>query len=713
MGKKNRNKKINRLTTPLRGSQTVTANGVVHLSKNPEAPVFWITLIIPIVCFVGAWTAPPVATPMELKSYASQIYLAGLLIIWLLLNLRFNKYEFKFCSARIAFLCLFLFGTASIFWAKNPDFWIYKWNKWYAGLAIFLMALHINLNEKNLRTIANLLTLAGLITAAVGISQYLFGFNQIPQSAFPSSTFGNANMAGQLIVLTGLFPLFLIFSEEKSKSSTWFYALSISLIFTYAFYTRTRAVWISCSLQIVLFVIFAALDKSNRPKWLNWSTNKSYSALLGTTLFIVMINFDQNGFSPVWEVAGPQIASITTSINSSAAEGEHRYIIWNSTLDMFKDSPMIGVGLGNWFEAYNNGGYADIRILGTQRAHNDIFELGAELGSIGLLILFTIILSMCSHIYRLVLESEGQKRIFLTIVTIALTGSMLNAQVSFPYQLPVPLIITPFLSGLLINGAECYGAKIHIKFNSLFFAKIGVFTSSTLFILILINDFLWFNDFKKLNKLVSEMDTETPWVPKNPFYNQAYITAGRSVVEALKYTDTQGLSNNVINVLQSYWPTNFANNFMMIESHLRSGDYTRAEELANLTRKLQPDNVLASEFYLMQIYMQTGQWQKLEVLYDHLKKEPENFLSKIESAYSMLHSASINLQDFEMTNIFFERFIKYWGENAEILANQGIYYINVGDISNAALSFEKALLINPDMERADEFRQFIKDYSDQ
>jgi len=111
--------------------------------------------------------------------------------------------------------------------------------------------------------------------------------------------------------------------------------------------------------------------------------------------------------------------------------------------------------------------------------------------------------------------------------------------------------------------------------------------------------------------------------------------------------------------------------------------------------------------------MQTGQWQKLEVLYDDLKKEPENFLSKIESAYSMLHSASINLQDFEMTNIFFERFIKYWGENAEILANQGIYYINVGDISNAALSFEKALLINPDMERADEFRQFIKDYSDQ
>ena len=31
---------------------------------------------------------------------------------------------------------------------------------------------------------------------------------------------------------------------------------------------------------------------------------------------------------------------------------------------------------------------------------------------------------------------------------------MLNAQVSFPYQLPVPLVIMPFFLALVIRGSE-------------------------------------------------------------------------------------------------------------------------------------------------------------------------------------------------------------------------------------------------------------------
>ena len=713
MGKKSRNKKINRLTTKVSDSQQVTANDIQYHSKNQEAPVFWATVIIPIACLVGAWTNPPVATPMELKSFATQIYLSFLLLIWFLYNQNSKTTHFKFSSSRIAFGSLFLLGTVSVFWASNPDFWVYKWNKWYAGFAIFLLALHINLNEKNLRTIASLLTLAGLITAVIGISQYLFGFDQIPQTAFPSSTFGNANMAGQVLVLTGLFPLFLIFSEERSKFSTWFYAISCCLIFTFAFYTRTRAVWISCVFQSFLLIIFIALDKTGRSQWLIWSKNKKYSTLFSIVLFITLINFSQTGFTPFWEVAAPQIASISTSIGSSAAEGEHRYIIWTSTLEMLRSSPFLGVGLGNWFEAYNNGGFADTRILGTQRAHNDVLELGAELGILGILLLAAIIISICLQIYLLILKSKGYQRIFFALITIALTGSMLNAQVSFPYQLPVPLIITPFLAGLLINGAENHGSKFILKLNSPPLEKAKVFLCAVVFIFILINDALWFKDFKKLNILVTNMDMSTPWNPINPIYNQAYFTAGRSVIEALKNYEQQGLSENISNSLRSYWPNNITSNLMTAEILIRKGDLTGAEEFLVKTFDLEPDDSFIAAFFLMQIYQQTGQLEKLESLYDSMKNRPESLLSKSETAYSMLHSISINIQDFELTDFFYQKFIQYWGENSEILANQGIYYLNIGDYPSAVLSFEKALTLNPNVEMADQFRQFIQDYSQQ
>ena len=151
---------------------------------------------------------------------------------------------------------------------------------------------------------------------------------------------------------------------------------------------------------------------------------------------------------------------------------------------------------------------------------------------------------------------------------------------------------------------------------------------------------------------------------------------------------------------------------MSAEISMRKGDIASAEEYFLKAKELEPDSSFIASFFLMQIYLQTNQMEKLQGLYDFLKEKPESSLSKSESAYSMLHSISINLQDLEMTNYFYEKYLEHWDENPEILANQGIYYLNIGDYSRAVLSFEKALTLNPNVEMADQFRQFIQDYSE-
>ena len=203
--------------------RTAPAAATAIIRRKPEIPAFWIAVIIPIICLVGAWTYPPVATPMELKSYASQIYLSGLLFSGSGCKENRPTFTLTFSPVRISFGILFLFGTLSLIWAANPDFWVYKWNKWYAASQFFSWATRL-LKQKRIDT-CNLTIAGGLIVALIGIAQYLFGFNCIPQTSLPSSTFGNGNMAGRLWYYS-LLPLYFIFKEKMSTNKLWFYAFS-------------------------------------------------------------------------------------------------------------------------------------------------------------------------------------------------------------------------------------------------------------------------------------------------------------------------------------------------------------------------------------------------------------------------------------------------------------------------------------------------------
>ena len=710
MGKKSRNKR-NR-SQEQQTQKPVQQGTSVAISRKPEFSAFWVAIIIPVVCLVGAWRFPPIATPMELKSYASQIYLSGLLFIWLWISRDSKKFSLEFSQARIAFGLLFLFGTLSVLWAANPDFWVYKWNKWYAGFVMFLLALHITQNEKNLDTVVNLSILGGLIVAIVGILQYLFLFNLIPQTAFPASTFGNGNMAGQVMVLTAILPLYFLFKENIEKSKIWFYAISVALLFTYVYYTRTRAVWLSCIFEIFLVGVFISLDKTQRANWFFWNKIKTTAFSFALLIFIILINFSSEGFTPFWELASNELASIAASVGSSAAEGEHRYIIWTSTLNIFKDFPIIGTGLGNFFELYNTGRYEDVRILGVQRAHNDVFELAIELGSLGLLLLLGIIVTMCMQLYRLILKSEGSKRILFALFAIAVTGSMMNAQISFPYQLPVPLVIMPFFVALLVRGAEDLGSNILVVNLKPWIQKVTLALSGLVFCFILINDALWFHDIETLNNMVRYRDSTKVWKPVNPIYNQAYITGGRSVVQAIKRMDSPQLALNIALPIVEYWPNSPTNTLLAAENYLAIGNYEKAEEWALITRDIQPYNSFIAEFYLMEIYTKTGDLEKLGSLYTSMKNSPEAALSKVQNTYNMLHTMSINLQDFEMTTYFYEKFLEYWGDYAPLIANQGVYYFNTGDIPNAIATMKKALALDPNVQLADQFRQIIAQYPD-
>jgi O-antigen ligase len=716
MGKKHRKKKNKALaqsgiapasttSIPVQTSSPTAAS--IIASKKPVIPAFWLAVIIPVVCLVGAWSYPPVATPMELKSYTSQIYLSGLLLVWLWLQRNNKTAILTFSPGRIAFGLLFLAGTLSLLWAANPDFWVYKWNKWYAGFVMFLLGVQIIQNEKNLDSVIHLSILGGMITAAIGIAQYLFNVNVVPQTSFPASTFGNGNMAGQVMVLIGLLPLYFLFKEKQTTGKTWFYAFAIAVLFTYTFYTRTRGVWLACLLEIFLISVFIISDKKFRSSWLFWNKEKSIASIAALAFFLTLINFNQNGFQPFWSVAAFEISSIATAVGSSAAEGEHRYLIWTAVGEMIKNNPIAGTGLGSFFHNYNTGDYANYNIMGVQRVHNDVLELAVELGAIGMLFLLGIIITMCTLLFKLILRCEGQKRILFAILTIAVTGSMMNAQISFPYQLPVPHIIMPFFMALIIRGSEDIESNFRLVTLKPLFNKAAAGIAGLIFAFLLLNDLTWMRDIHQLNRIVSRELTNTAWKPANPIFNQAYITGGRSVNQALTRVGDNKLALAVIEPLLEYWPNSAANTLMAAENYLNLGQFEESEYWARKTIESQPEGAYIGQFFLMEIYMRKEEAENLKELYDSIKDDPESQLSRQQNTYNILHSMSINVGDFEMTTFYYDKFKENFGELASVEGNQAIFHINTGNIPAAAPYMRRALELNPNLALADTFNQLL------
>jgi len=708
MAKKSKVKKVKQ--QPAAAAQNAEP-AVIVKNKEAEFPAFWLALIIPVICLVGAWTYPPIATPMELKSYASQIYLSFIFLLWFWLHRNKKTAVLTFSPVRVAFGLLFIAGTLSLVWAANPDFWVYKWNKWYAGMIMFVLGLHITQSEKNLDTVINLVILGGLGVALIGIGQYLFGLDIVPQTAFPSSTFGNGNMAGQIMVLTAMLPLYFLFKENLETGRTWYYAITMSLLLTYLFFTRTRAVWLAMGLEIFLVSLFILLDFRKRHEWLHWNTEKTKAGAAAILLFAVLVNFNQDGFVPFWEIAIYELSSISTAVASTAEQsGGERYLIWGITIDMIKDSPFIGTGLGSFFDNVNNSDNQAFRVIGVQRAHNDLLEIMVELGLLGLLLILGIIVTMCITLYKLILRSEGKNRILFALLTIAVTGSMLNAQLSFPYQLPVPLVIMPFYMALIIKGSEnIEGNTVSLSLKP-WFNKGALAVTAMLFTLISINDLLWLWDIHSLNRVISGKQAGA-WKPVNPIFNQAYITGTRSVAEALQGRGQEQLILNAVTPILEYWPNVTANSALAAQTYMAMGNLPQAEIWIERTIKNQRPDYYLGEFMKMQLLQQKNDLAGLQELYDRLKTEPEETLSKIQNTYNMLHTMSINLQDYGMTEYYYEKFVQYHGEFPPTVGNQAIYYINTGNMQAAIPFMRRAIELDPRMQYAGEFQQLIDQYS--
>ena len=331
-----------------------------------------------------------------------------------------------------------LFSTISIYpFVTNQKFLLYL-----SYAAFFIVALDYIRYSRQIRRFFWIIFTVCLIESLIGLMQYLASGSQVPASG----TYVNPNHFAGLLVL--VIPFILgyllhLYTKHGVVISRWeskvklpvsshfimFFAaaiMSITLILA-----QSRGAILSFVASIFFFYMLMSRDKKNRSnKW-----------LIGGFLAIILVYSLWIGLDPVLDKA-----------SRTTRELPNRTYIWKDSLNMIKDFPAFGVGLGNFSLAYTLYKKDAYWPHVYDHAHNDYIELATETGILGFALVFWALIAFFRNVYRSEKYFSSEKDPFSYFIMIGLLSGMFGMFVhtitEFTFQIPANAYYFTFMLAL-------------------------------------------------------------------------------------------------------------------------------------------------------------------------------------------------------------------------------------------------------------------------
>ncbi|MFH1723102.1 MAG: tetratricopeptide repeat protein [Elusimicrobiota bacterium] len=362
----------------------------------------------------------------------------------------------------------------SIVWAHNRYEGLETWLHWAACAAVCFYAARTLRGVRDIRFVLRAFLWSGFAVSVLGILQYLDApwVNRIPQSLPPASTFGHRNIAVHFVALTLPLAAFAWLTSDHRRSF-WMYSLAFWTACLYLFWTSSRAAVLVVGVQAIVAGALLWARPRPFPKGARLSRAKIVAGIAGAVLFAALVgtrgsnvNPERDGtvrrLSATWAALseGPARRPFHDSPQEHIATGSIRlrFAIWRNILEMARDSPLRGVGLGNakvHYPDYSrrgvvNWGYGEKKFL--SHVHNDYLQVLAETGAVGLVLLLWLGWSVFASFWRIFRkESDPWAQSCLLAIGVSTAGLLANAMVSFPFNRAVPPLV--FASYLGILGA--------------------------------------------------------------------------------------------------------------------------------------------------------------------------------------------------------------------------------------------------------------------
>ena len=234
--------------------------------------------------------------------------------------------------------------------------------------------------------------------------------------------------------------------------------------------TFTPLAWVGIGL-FALFPVVAvlySLIKTQHRRWVTWGT-PVFAALL--VLILVL--------TPSGDRVLDTLSGIRESESAVAREQ-----LWWTAWEMFKDQPLVGIGVGDFKREYliyksqflssergqeflANGADGVV----AEHAHNDFLQIAAETGIVGILALLALLGIIAGSIVRSLRQKEASSNKWLIVgLASGVVAVLGDAIFSFPLYLPTSLLILIFFFGALQSRAlSSSGFTVVLSKGALYF----------------------------------------------------------------------------------------------------------------------------------------------------------------------------------------------------------------------------------------------------
>jgi O-antigen ligase len=212
-----------------------------------------------------------------------------------------------------------------------------------SGIAIFWASRGLReagLARPLLATLA-LATVVGAATSlaqAYGITSDLFSVNRAP-----GGTLGNRNFIAHMAAF-GLPIVLLVALRAWRRAGYLLAALGVPFVIAALVLTRSRAGWLAFGAVIIVFALGMLLSRPLRRHGRTWLRLGGIALLSGIGVAAALLVPNQLR----WASDNPYRDSVTGIVDYQDGSGRGRLIQFERSLRMAMDSPLLGVGPGNW-----------------------------------------------------------------------------------------------------------------------------------------------------------------------------------------------------------------------------------------------------------------------------------------------------------------------------------------------------------------------------
>jgi len=270
------------------------------------------------------------------------------------------------------------------------------------------------------------------ITVFNDIFKYING--DLPSIAVIRSVYSNKNILASSIFVKIPFALWLVLYEPKWARISGLVVILLSVVATLVL--STRAFYLGTIVLSVVMALFLAIRYMQTRGKQNLTNLVLYvsAVVLGFIIFSLIQSFAYP--HPEKGLEQGVVKRMQTITGEDGGGG--RLASWNRSLNLIKENPILGVGVGNWkIDILKQENLRSSSHLVIYKNHNDFIEITAETGIFGGLLFMGIFILVFLNLFRVMKKKASDEQLkFAFIPALGLFCYSIDAFFNFPQDRP-------------------------------------------------------------------------------------------------------------------------------------------------------------------------------------------------------------------------------------------------------------------------------------